>query len=330
MTGGPLRYAVVGAGAIAQAYAQALLAADDATVTAVVDPRAEPAAALAEPFGATAYADVSELSDVDAAVVCTPPSTHADVCCALLEAGVAVLCEKPLSVNLAEAHRIVSAAKASGAALSMASKFRYVPDLIQARSLVAGGLLGPVVWLESVFSASIDMARRWNADPDVSGGGVIIDNGTHSVDIVRYLLGPVVEVLAVEGARVEGLRVEDTATLLLRTASGAQAHVTLSWTVDRMADHYLVVTGHEGTLEVGWRRSRYKRRAAPEWVEFGSGYDKIAAFSNQIANFSGLVRGREPSLVSIEDALASVAVIEAAYASLRDGARWTPVPGATA
>lgn len=326
----PLRFAIVGAGAIAQAYAQALLAAPDATVVAVVDPRAEAAKALAEPFGATAYADVSELTGVDAAVVCTPPATHADICCALLEAGVAVLCEKPLSVNLADAHRIVGAAKASGAALSMASKFRYVPDLIKARSLVAGGLLGSVVWLESVFSGSIDMSKRWNADPDISGGGVLIDNGTHSVDIVRYLVGPVTEVLALEGARVDGLRVEDTATLLLHTESGVQAHVTLSWTVDRMADHYLVVTGHEGTLEVGWRRSRYKRRAAPEWVEFGSGYDKIAAFANQIANFSGLVRGTEQSLVSIDDALASVAVIEAAYASLRAGAGWTPVPGATA
>jgi predicted dehydrogenase len=320
-----LRFAVVGAGAIAQAYAQALGAAEDVTVVSVVDPRGEAAAALAEPFGATALADVSELDGVDAAVVCTPPATHADVCTALLGNGVAVLCEKPLAVDSVAAQRIVAASRASGAALSMASKFRYVPDVVQARSLVIGGLLGEVVWVESVFSSSIDMSKRWNSDPAISGGGVVIDNGTHSADIVRYLVGPVTEVLAVETRHAEGLAVEDTATLLLRTASGVQANVTLSWTVDRMADHYLVVTGHEGALEVGWRQSRYKRRTSTEWVEFGNGYDKIAAFRHQIDNFAGMVRGSEESLVSHEDALASVAVIEAAYASLRDGGRWTPV-----
>jgi predicted dehydrogenase len=295
------------------------------TVTAVVDPRTEAAEALAEPFGAAALEDVSLLDGVDAAVVCTPPVTHAEVCCALLGRGVAVLCEKPLAIGSVAAQRIVDTARANGAALSMASKFRYVPDVVQARSLIAGGLLGEVVWVESVFSSSIDMSKRWNSDPAVSGGGVVIDNGTHSVDIVRYLVGPVTEVLAVENRHAEGLEVEDTATLLLRTASGVQANVTLSWTVDRMADHYLVVTGHDGTLEAGWRQSRYKRRTSTEWTPFGDGYDKLAAFRNQIANFAGVVRGTEESLVSHEDALASVAVIEAAYASLRGGGVWTEV-----
>ena len=319
-----VRFAIVGAGAIAQAYAQALGAAGDVSVTAVVDPRCEAAEALAEPFGARAVADVAMLDGVDAAVVCTPPSTHADVCCVLLERGVAVLCEKPLAIDTASAVRIAEAAKASGTPWSMASKFRYVPDVVQARSLVAGGLLGEVVWVESVFSSSIDMSKRWNSDPAVSGGGVVIDNGTHSADVVRYLVGPVTEVLAVETRHADGLAVEDTATLLLRTASGVQATVTLSWTVDRMADHYLVVTGHDGALEVGWRHSRYKRRTSTEWTPFGSGYDKLAAFRHQVENFTGVVRGTEESLVSHDDALASVAVIEAAYASLRDGG-WAAV-----
>jgi predicted dehydrogenase len=86
--------------------------------------------------------------------------------------------------------------------------------------------------------------------------------------------------------------------------------------VDRVTEAYLTVYGSEGTISVGWNGARYKQSSSPDWVEFGSGYRKVACMGAQVANFCAAIRGIERIVVTAEDAIASVAVIEAAYASL--------------
>ncbi len=193
---------------------------------------------------------------------------------------------------------------------------RFVDDVIRARQIVGSGILGELMVFENAFASRVDMSRRWNADPAISGGGVLIDNGTHSVDIVRYFLGPIAEVMAVEGKRVQHLPVEDTASMLLRTPEGVLGTVDLSWSVDRVTDTYLTLYGSEGTVSVGWKGARYRQASSPEWVTFGDGYDKHACMGAQVANFSAAIRGDEPLAVTADDAIASVAVIEAAYVAL--------------
>jgi predicted dehydrogenase len=159
------------------------------------------------------------------------------------------------------------------------------------------------------------MGGRWNADPAISGGGVLIDNGTHSVDIARFVLGPIVEVSAVEGKRVQGLAVEDTAEMFLRSADGAMGTIDLSWSIDKAVDSYIGIYGSEGTIQVGWQASRY-RTADGDWVQFGTGYDKVAAMSAQLRNFCRAVAGEEELLITADDAIASVDVVAAAYRSM--------------
>lgn len=211
---------------------------------------------------------------------------------------------------------MLTAAEENAVTLTMASKFRYVEDVVRARSIVESGVLGEIILLENTFASRVDMSMRWNAQADVSGGGVLIDNGTHSVDLVRFFLGPIAEVMAVEGKRAQALSVEDTAQLFLRGRDGARATIDLSWSIDKERPWYLEIYGSEGTIQVGWQSSRYRQRTSSDWVEFGKGYDKTQAMHDQVSNFARAIAGEEHLRINGIDALASVDVMEAAYRSL--------------
>lgn len=323
----PVRFAIVGAGAIAQAYAQAFGRTKCAVLAAVVDCRAEAAEAMAKAAGCAAFTSIEqmlEMVEIDAAIVCTPPATHQDVCLELITRGVHVLCEKPLAIDSASAEKMIGAAEMHNVIFTMASKFRYVADVAQAKALIAAGTIGEVVLFENVFTGRVDMTQRWNSDPLIAGGGVLIDNGTHSVDVTRFCLGELAEVQAMEGNRIQELPVEDTAKMFVRSRAGVLASIDLSWSVSKELPYFIAVYGSAGTMLVGWRESKYRRAGEQEWTVFGNGYDKVAAFQRQIENFAGAVRGEEPLVVTPEDALASVQVIEAAYRSLSRGA-WEPI-----
>ena len=172
-----------------------------------------------------------------------------------------------------------------------------------------------------MFTSHVDMSKRWNSNAAISGGGVLIDNGTHSVDILRYFLGNLRDIQIVEGRRMQGLPVEDTVRLFVHNDEGVMGSADLSWSIDKELETYLRLYGSSGTILVGWKESKYRRHGEPEWHTFGTGYDKIQAFRDQIENFCDAVRGDGNLVVTPRDALASVEVIQAAYAAL-DNARW--------
>jgi predicted dehydrogenase len=324
---GKFRLGIVGAGAIARAYASAVQDGTAAQLVAVADTDREAAAALAKDSGATVFGthrDLARSGLCDGVLVTTPPVTHAPIVIDLVAHGLPVLCEKPLSIDLDSARRMARAAEENGVLLSMASKFRFSGDVMDAREMVRRGEIGTPLMLENVFTGVVDMTTRWNSDPKVSGGGVLIDNGTHSVDIVRYFLGPIAEVLALAAPSIQPLPVEDGVTLLARTASGAQASAETSWSIHKDRSAFIGVYGSEGAIEVGWKGSRIRRAHGGPWEAFGSGYDKVAAFARQIEHFVAVTRGEDKPLPSVADALASVSVIQAAYRSMATQ-RWEKV-----
>ncbi|MEO5656433.1 MAG: Gfo/Idh/MocA family oxidoreductase [Nitrospiria bacterium] len=328
----PLTFGIIGAGAIAQTWAQAFEAFEDATVIGVADVRADAARGLADRLGCPAYESHEALMSAapcDAVVICTPPATHPELAMFFLERKVHVLCEKPLAIDSASARLMLETARATGSHLTMASKFRYVDDVVRAKSLVLSGILGEIILFENAFTARVEMGSRWNANPALSGGGVLIDNGAHSIDLMRYFLGPLAEVQVVEGKRSQGLSVEETVRIFARSVTGVMGSVDLSWSINKELDSYINIYGSHGTVSVGWKESKYRQTSSREWVVFGKGYDKIQAFRSQLKNFSRVVRGEDVPLITAEDALASVAVIEAGYASMR-GTHWIPVKSHTA
>lgn len=322
-----LRFGLVGAGGIAQAYAQAFRETQIAHLVAVADVRTEAAEAIAQSLHAKAYATHQEMVDaheLDAVIVCTPPVSHPDICEDLCQAGVNVLCEKPLAITSESARKMFDAADVNGVKLTMASKFRYAEDVVRAKSIVSSGILGDIILFENVFTSRVDMSNRWNSKQAIGGGGVLIDNGTHSVDIMRYFFGPVAELQVIEGKRVQNLEVEDTVRMFVKTSCGVMGSIDLSWSMNKEQPAFLSIYGSQGTVLVGWKESKYRRSSDSDWIVFGKGYNKFQAFRGQIENFARAIKGEDKMLVSPEDALASVEVIEAAYESLRHS-QWQPV-----
>lgn len=324
-------FVIVGAGGISRAYAQAFVQSLPYKVVGVADVRRQAAEEVAAIVSCPAFDNTERMIDEvrpTAAIVCTPPSTHPEICIRLMERGVHVLCEKPLAISTEAAIAMADAALHCGVVFTMGSKFRFCTDVQKAREIVDSGLLGDIVLYENTFAGYCDMSKRWNSQPAISGGGVLIDNGTHSVDILRYLLGAIAELQVVEGKRIQNLAVEDTAHLFVRTASGVMGSIDLSWSLNKVRPDFISLYGSKGTLTVGWKESRYRLAGDKDWTVFGSGYDKVAAFANQIRNLAGAIRGSEPLIITPDDAIASVRVIETAYAALQTE-QWHPVAPAS-
>jgi len=326
--GARLRFGLVGAGRIGQTYAEAFRGTPNARLTAVVDSNDAAATTMARQEGCQtwpSHIDLAESGTIDAVVVATPPAFHGPIAIDFLKRGIPVLCEKPVSFSLDVARQIRRTAGEQKVLFTMASKFRYAEDVIRARKIVGSGILGDVVLFENTFMSYVDMTRRWNSDPRISGGGVLIDNGTHSVDIMRYFIGPLSMIHAVEGPSIQGLPVDETVHVNARAEQGAIGRMDLSWSINKQSDDYIAIYGSRGTLRVGWKASLYKQVGSSNWVQFGNGYDKIQSFQNQIVNFSGAIQGVEQLLIDANDAIASVEVIQAGYQSLKHDS-WTPVP----
>lgn len=320
------RVALLGAGGIGRAHAQSVSDLDGAVLAGVCDANADAAAAVAAERGTEPVA-VTELADpdrFDLVIVAAPPAAHPDLVVPLLEAGVPVLCEKPIAIGAREAEKMVAAAERSGTALTMATKFRFVEEVARTRELIATGRLGDVVKVEVSFAGAVDMTGRWNADPSIAGGGVLIDNATHAVDLIRYLVGPITEVFAVTGPAAQLLPVEDSSTMLVRTAGATLAQVDVTWSFRRISPVYCAVHGTAGTVEIGWQGARAVLAGGTESMDFGSGYSKINSLRDNLsAVLAALAAGEDPP-VTHDDMIASAAVIDAGYASVRQ-ARWVDV-----
>ena len=153
---------------------------------------------------------------------------------------------------------------------------------------------------------------------------MLIDNGAHSVDLMRYFMGPVAEVQSVEGKRVQGLPVEDTVRVFVRSQSGIMGSIDLSWSINKEMESYINIYGSNGTVSIGWKESKYRQASSRDWIVFGKGYNKVQAFRSQIDNFAKTLLGQDILLITARDALASVEVIEAAYNALSQ-AKWVSV-----
>jgi UDP-N-acetyl-2-amino-2-deoxyglucuronate dehydrogenase len=265
------RVAVIGCGDISSIHFAGLAAMPDAELVAVCDPNAGRLAAAEAEHGVPGFADHRDLFAAirpDVVHICTPHSTHARIAIDALEAGIHVLLEKPLASTREEGQRLVEAADAASARIAVCFQNRYNAPVQAARELLASGTLGSVVGASAtVFwhrDATYYRDRPWRGRWATGGGGLLMNQAIHTVDLLQWLVGEVEEVRGGAATRLLGdvIEVEDTADMVLRHANGATStfFATLSNAVNAPVTIDIVTEGAtlslRGDLTVTYKDGR--------------------------------------------------------------------------
>lgn len=322
-----INLALIGCGGIAQMHLEAAAKVPRICISAVYDVDDAASQTASQKSGAkkaSSAADIFEDKSIEAVLICAPPAFHTDLMRRAIDAGKHILCEKPFTTALKDAEEIKKRAAAARRLVMMASKFRFVKDVGEARRFVQSGVIGNIILSEVIFCSAVNMEKRWNSDAKIAGGGVLIDNGSHAVDVIRYLVGPIKSVYAQAGKKVQAIGVEDTARLHFETDDHIIGMVDLSWSLYKHTPNYVNILGSKGTIEVGWQQSQIWDSATKTSKVFGSGYKKLDAFAAQMEHFADCLQGQAQPILGIDDAIESVGVIEAAYTSIREK-KWLKV-----
>ncbi|PYJ71663.1 MAG: hypothetical protein DME76_01065 [Verrucomicrobia bacterium] len=318
-----MRIAIVGCGQIGRWHLDSYKKNPSCKVVAVADTDFAKGDVFALEAGAKAYISHSEMiasEPLDGVSVCTVPSTHRDIVLDVLDAGINVLCEKPLAISVRDASQMLKRANDKRLLLLTAFKLRFHDEVVKAKELIDSGRLGHIVNFRLMFGGYINMAGTWYAQKESSGGGVLMDNGPHAVDLIRFLFGDVRSVVT-HASNYQNLGVEDTAQLTVCMVNGTVGNIDLSWSSSIPASTYLEIYGEDGAALLDWEGISYRFKNWTQWKRTPNPVNIKEAFARQINHFLDAIR-HETSLVTTNgDGLKSQILIEAAYDSIKRGTR---------
>lgn len=354
-----IKVGILGAGAISGAHSKAILGLPDiAKVVAVADLNLELATTLAAQHNASAYSSLEEMlknSDLDVVTICTPPNLHADQAEVALAAGKHVMLEKPADTSVAAVDRIIAAAKAHNRLVGVISQHRFDPSALVVHSAIAAGRFGRLTraaaqvrwWRSQEYFDAVP----WRGSMAVSGGGALISQSIHTLDLMLWMLGEVQEVFAYSAILAhERIEVEDHLVAVLTFTSGALGVLEASIAAYPGLSARLEVSGDRGSAiidsdeleffhaaQAGEQTGMYgawgsqTNRAAAELesvgaIEAGSSPDPAklsSAHQEQFKDFFAAILEQRPPTVTLLDARYALLVIEALHLSAATG---QPVP----
>ncbi|HZN72618.1 MAG TPA: Gfo/Idh/MocA family oxidoreductase [Micromonosporaceae bacterium] len=346
MTAVPLRVGIIGCGRIATNHATALQGIDGVHVVAVADVDLDRARAFARRHDVTlAYADADRMfaAGLHAVTVCTPHPAHLDGVLAAARHGVHVLCEKPIAVSLGDADRMIDATERAGVHFGVLFQRRFWAAAARVRAALDDGRLGPLVCggvLARLKRDATYYAEAWRGRWDTEGGGVLMTQAIHHIDLLQWFMGPAARVTGRYATLAHGdvIEVEDTVGAIVEFASGAVATVQAGTTFDPGLGVQVWVSDIRGRTAsvmefpegVGFTdvwsvpgEDEYARTYRPG-RDFDIPLDDIHAHlapyhARQIEDFVRAVReDREPAVTGRE-AVKSLEIVQAIYESSRTG-----------
>lgn len=231
-----IRTAVIGAGKVADSHASILAALPDSELVAISSRTREKAERLAARYDAKAYTDIPTMiqhMDVEAAIVCTPHPSHAAPAIEALECGAHVLVEKPLAASLADCDAMIAAAERHHVQLGVISQRRWYEPSQRVKTAIDAGKIGkPVLgivtllgWRDAAYYASDPWRGKW----DTEGGGVLVNQAPHQLDLLLWYMGEVEELFGCwANLNHPYIEVEDTALAIVRFKNGGLGNIILS------------------------------------------------------------------------------------------------------
>ncbi len=343
----PLRVAIVGYGLAGSAFHAPLIAATPGMrVSAVVTSnaqRAENARAAYE--GVEVFADVDSLmtraDDIDLVVVATPNRMHAPIALAAIDAGKAVVVDKPFAVSVAEAESLIAAAASRGVPLSVYQNRRWDGDFLTLRRLLDEGALGEVTRYESRFERWRPVAGTgWRESGTPSdAGGLLFDLGPHLIDQALLLFGPVTHVYAEVDRRRAGVQADDDVFLALTHASGVRSHLWCSAVASDLGPRMRVLGTRSAYVKYGLdvQEDALRRGGRPDrdeaWgTESEASYGTLGvvgeatpiatepgAYQRYYEGIAAALRGESDLPVDPRDSVEGLRIIEAARRSQEQG-----------
>ncbi|WP_232665251.1 Gfo/Idh/MocA family protein [Pseudonocardia sp. TRM90224] len=340
-----MRFAVLGCGVIGAVHARTIKAlAPRAELVVAVDAVEERARAIADEHGVDASTSLDEVlarDDVDAVTICTPSGMHSDAAVAVLDAGKHVIIEKPLDVDLDAARRVLDAERRSDRTAMVISQHRHdlasrvVHEALTAGSFgtVTSGMALMPWWRSQAYYDSGD----WRGTVEMDGGGALMNQGIHTLDLLVWFLGEPVEVFAYTGLLAhERIAVEDTAVATVRFASGALGIVHGTTAAYPGLTTRVQVHGDRGSAVIDHNQLAYFHAAgdgdeirahgvagggnqAEERIAAAAPVDRTTSHSEQFEDFLDAVEHGRPPLVTVETAARTLAVIRAIYTSAEAG-----------
>lgn len=331
-----LRIGIIGTGGIADAHIDGYLAfAGECEITALADVMPGKAAQKAEAFGlrdAARFDDPLEMIAsglVDLVSIATPPSTHASLAIAALDAGVHVLVEKPMAPSLEECDAMLAAEERSGKVLSVVAQNRFRDDLAALKEVVDSGLLGSIshVRVDSAWWRGLPYYDLWwRGTWEKEGGGCSLNHAIHHIDLLLWLLGSPTEITAMlANAQHDNAEVEDLSVAVFRYERGL-AQLTSS-VVHHGEEQAIVIQG--ANARVSQPFSVVAERSRPDgFPEDGGDPDVVARIEalvagreplahlgheGQIGDLIGAIRDRRPPIARGQDGRDAVEVVTAIY-----------------
>jgi predicted dehydrogenase len=319
-----MQVAIVGCGLIGHKRAGAL---GGHRLAAVADHNPERARALAARHpgcAVTTWAEAVARPDVDAVVVATTNDALAAVTLAAVRAGKHVLVEKPGARSPAELEPVLEAAHATGVVVKVGFNKRFHPAFRKARELVDAGAVGPLLYVRGRYGhgGRVGYDREWRADPGVAGGGELLDQGVHLIDLARWFLGDFAAVGGHIATYFWDMPVEDNGFVSLRTAGGQQAWLHASCTEWKNLFCFEIF-GRTGKLQVdglggsyGVERLAYYKmlpQMGPPETTIWEYPGEDRSWQAEFAHFAECVAARRTPSGSLQDARAALDVVRRVY-----------------
>ncbi len=249
---------IVGAGTIGEVHARALEGVDNATVVAVADPREDAGRKLADAHDATWYPNYTDLlaqPDIDVVILGTPSGLHPEQAILAAHAGKHIITEKPMSITHDGATRMIEAVDRAGVHMAVIFQNRLSRDVYRARRALEQGLIGqPILGGASVFwkrtQEYYDANGGWRGTWALDGGGALINQSIHTIDLLQWLMGGIASVQAHIATLSHQIEAEDAASASVRFHSGAVGSILVTTSANEDFPARVEIVGTEGRLTI--------------------------------------------------------------------------------